>query len=155
MSILLRGRVVQADFRAAGDDPHFSLNTDHLVENGELLRIFFENVGRSGQRIRPHGLVQDGTIRQGAEPRGKNAFAPWMRWRLFSSDSFKGAKERTKQRLVRGVQADLVQDPKFLEFSEEVQMEGIVNKLKQYSHLPPEILHRAIDLMYVEVTMER
>jgi hypothetical protein len=30
-----------------------------------------------------------------------------------------------------------------------------VNALKQFSHLPPDTLHRAIDLMYVETTMER
>lgn len=145
----------KVSFIATGDDPAIRLEDTHLVEEEELLDIYSDNVGREGKPIRPHGLVKEDTVRHGAEPRGKNKFTPWMLTRLFSSDEYTSAKGRTQHRLAQEILTQLVQNESFVEFSEGVSMQAIVNALKQFSHLPPDTLHRAIDLMYVETTMEK
>lgn len=153
--ILLGGQREKVTFQATGDDPNVLLEDDHLVDAEELLDVYFDKVGRTGKPIRPHGLVQEGTVRQGAEPRGRNAFAPWMLTKLFFSDQYTSAKKRMQHQIARDILEKLAIDKNFVDFSERTSMQAIVDKLKEYSHLPPETLHRAIDLMYVETAMEQ
>lgn len=145
----------KVSFIATGDDPAVRLEDSHLVDEEELLDIYSDNVGREGKPIRPHGLIKEDTVKYGAEPRGKNKFTPWMLTRLFSLDEYTSAKARAQHRLAQEILKQLAQNESFVEFSEGVSMQAIVNALKQFSHLPPDTLHRAIDLMYVETTMER
>jgi len=137
------------------ETPSFLLDVSHLVSESDLLDIYFNNVGRQGKPICPHGLVKEDTVRHGAEPRGKNKFSPWATCKILGSDSFESLKERTKQRIFRYLVAELTADPGFVQFSEDLQMGDIVNKFSKYSHLPPDLLHRAIDLMYVQDMMEK
>jgi hypothetical protein len=145
------------EFRVEGTEetPYFGLETDHLVEDSDVDEVYFDNVARHGKPIRPHGLVKEETVRSGAEPRLKNRFAPWALSRIFNAESFTKMVARTKQRVHQELIAKLTCDPKFVEFSEGLQMTDIVEKLSPFSHLPPDVLHRAVDLMYVQATMER
>lgn len=154
-TIMFAGQSQSISFVATGDDPTVRLEDDHLVDSNEVLDVYFDKVGRVGMPIKPHGLVKENTVRHGAEPRGKNAFAPWMLTKLFRLDEYAAAKIRAQHRIAREILTKLAQDQNFVEFSEKISMQAIVNALKQFSHLPVETLHRAIDLMYVETTMER
>jgi hypothetical protein len=155
MSLSVGGRTVKTQFTLAGDEvPGFELDTDHLTDEAELLGIFWENVGYEGKRIKMHGLCQSDTVNHGAAPRGKNRFGPWMLWHIFGSDEVQRAKEATKSRIGREIQASLKKDSSFQGFAEELTTQDMIDKLGEYSYLPPETLHRMVDLMYVKMAME-
>lgn len=141
--------------KGAEDDPIFKLDVSHLVSKGEVLRVYFNNVARNGKPICPHGLVKRDTVKYGAAPRNKNAFGPWAIYRMLGSGPNQNLVKRTKQRIYRDLITKLTSDPGFIQFSEDLQMDDIIGKFSNYSHLPPELLHRAIDLMYVKATMEK
>ncbi len=141
-------------FKADGDNPTTYLDDAHLLDACELLDVFFNDVGRTGKPIRPHGLVNENTVRYGAAPRDRNAFAPWVSSKLFNCNEYRKIKDRVQRDIARSVLGDLSNQEEFVQFSEKTSMDAIVNHLKTYSHLPPEVLHRAIDMMYVEVTMD-
>lgn len=147
----------EISFRVEGDTDriYFSLETDHLISEDEVDDIYFENVGRYGKPIRPHGLVKEDTVRYGAQPRGKNQFSPHALSRILNADEFTKLVARVKQRILNELLAKLGDDPNFVQFSENLQMDDIVSGFLKYSHLPPDVLHRAVDLMYVKAMMEK
>jgi hypothetical protein len=154
--LLVGPEIVETSFELRGDEaPSCHLKTDHLVHEEELLKIFFENVGREGKPIKQHGLVQRDTIMSGASPRGKNQFVPWMVSNLIHSDEFCRVLTQTVNRLGREIMTTLQADSVFQQFAENIAMDAIVEKLSDYAYLPPEVLHRGVDLMYVQATMEK
>jgi hypothetical protein len=150
-------KVCDIGFNVEGTEnvPYFNLEVDHLVSSTEVDCIYFDNVARYGKPIRPHGLVKEDTVRQGAAPRGKNQFSPWALSKIFHTDEFESLLKRAKQRIHQELIAKLTSDDAFVQFSENLQLEDILGKLSPYSHLPPDVLHRAVDLMYVKATMEK
>lgn len=155
LSLSVGGRTVKTQFTLAGDEvPGFELDTDHLTDEAELLGIFWENVGYEDKRIKMHGLCQSDTVNHGAAPRGKNRFGPWMLWHIFGSEEVQRAKNAAKSRIGREIQASLKEDPSFQRFAEELTTQDMIDKLGEYSYLPPETLHRMVDLMYVKMAME-
>jgi hypothetical protein len=155
--IRVRHRIHEIEFAVEGSEktPYFHFDTGHLVTDREVDDIYLNNVGRFGKPIRPHGLVKENTVLNGAAPRGKNQFSPYARSYIFNNPTFDAILKRVKQRIHQELIAKLTSDPNFVEFSEGLQTEDIVKKLLDYSHLPPDVLHRAVDLMYVQATMEK
>ena len=147
---------VETSFELSGDEaPTFGIETEHLIDEEGLLEIFFENVDREDKPIKQHGLVQRDTIIDGALPRRRNQFVPWMVSHMVHSDEFYETKKRAIHRLGREVLATLQEDGVFQQFAEDNAMSAVIEKLSAYAYLPPEAIHRAVDLMYVQMTMEK
>lgn len=160
LNLRVGDRMVSTCFVLTGNGvPKFELDTDHLTSEAELLEIFWRHVATSkhaadGKFIVMHGLCQPNTVNHGAAPRGKNRFGPWMLWRIFDSDEVQRAIKATKSRIGQEIQASLKEDESFQKFAEELTTEGVICVLNDYSYLPPETLHRMVDLMYVKTAME-
>jgi len=83
--------------------PCISFKYNHLVTTDEVEAIYFQNVGYNGKPIRPHGLIREETVKNGAQPSGRNQFAPWVFDKIFHSPEFNRQVDRVNIRLYQEI----------------------------------------------------